>query len=69
MQLAVAKLRQNRGLTQRELAEKCGVSRALISLIEIGSVRPYPKIRHKIAEALGVLPVDLWPELEGGEEG
>lgn len=66
MQVSIKTLRQNRGLTQAALAEKCGVSRALIAMIECGQVRPYPKIRRGIANALGVLPVDLWPDLEGG---
>ena len=40
-------------MTQADLAEKCGVSRALIAMIEAGHIRPYPRIRRKIAEALG----------------
>ena len=64
MQVTLAKLRQNRGLTQKDLAELCKVSRSLIALVETGNIRPYPLIRQKIAEALGVLPVDIWPELE-----
>lgn len=69
MSITSASLRKNRGMTQADLAEKCGVSRALIAMIEAGHIRPYPRIRRKIAEALGVLPVDLWPELEGGDQG
>lgn len=69
MSITTSSLRKNRGMTQADLAKECGVSRALIAMIEAGHVRPYPKIRRAIAEALGVLPADLWPELEGGKSG
>lgn len=65
MQLSLPVLRKNRGLTQADLAESCGVSRALIGMVETGHMQPYPKLRRAIADALGVLPADIWPELEG----
>lgn len=58
-------LRHERGLTQRAVAEKVGVSRGLISMVEGGNVLPYPSLRKRIARALGVNVADIWPELAG----
>ena len=58
--MQVAERRKTRGLTQKELAQKVGVSRALISLVEIGAVRPYPSLKKRIARALGVGVRDLF---------
>ncbi len=66
MQVTLVQLRHKEGLTQKALADICSVSRPLIAMIEIGQVRPYPKIRRSIADALGVLPADIWPDLEAG---
>ena len=43
-----------------ELAEKVGVSPALVSTCEGGFV-PKPRTQMKIAEALGTTPDKLWP--------
>ena len=40
--MQLTKLRQKKGMTQKNLADKVGVSRALISMVEIGAIRPYP---------------------------
>lgn len=47
-------LRLRAGLTQQQLANKSGVSRIAISMIETGRQRPSKKIESRIAEALGV---------------
>lgn len=52
----VKKARKERGLTQSELAEKAGVSTALIGQIENGKVEPSLKSLEKIADALAISP-------------
>jgi DNA-binding XRE family transcriptional regulator len=48
----VIDLRQKHGLTQVQLAERCGVHQADISRIERGSVDPRTRTLQRIAEAL-----------------
>ena len=56
----IATLREERALTQAELAEKAGISPSTLSLIESGKVpRPHVGTVRKIARALGVEPKDL----------
>lgn len=51
------------GLSQHALAERAGVSRSSIALIEYGRTRnPSITTMLKLAKALGVLPQDLMPE-------
>ena len=45
----VRELRQARGLTQRELARKAGISYAYVSKLETGSMSPP---RHKVIQSL-----------------
>ncbi|MCX6064952.1 MAG: helix-turn-helix transcriptional regulator [Chloroflexi bacterium] len=45
-------LRKQRGLTQKELAEKVGTTQAVISRLESASVKPSMETILKIAEAL-----------------
>lgn len=52
-------LRDRASLSQEELAEKSGVSRATIAELEAGKRAAQPKTRRKIAEALGVEPREL----------
>ena len=47
-------LRRGRGLTLEELAERCGVSRAMISKLERGEKNPTLVVAAKLAEGLGV---------------
>ena len=47
-------LRRERGLTLEELAERSGVSRAMISKVERGEKNPTLMIAAKVAEGLGV---------------
>lgn len=53
-------LRKDRGLTQETLAQKCGVSRSLVALVETGHYKPYPSLQKRIARALGVAVTDLF---------
>jgi transcriptional regulator with XRE-family HTH domain len=57
--VGLRELRQERLLTQKELGEKAGVSKATIVGIEGGKIRPYPQTLRKLAEALGVEPSAL----------
>ena len=52
-------LRRQRFLTQKELAEKVGVSYQTIQAWEAG--KSQPRLRHipKLADALGVAPTEL----------
>jgi DNA-binding XRE family transcriptional regulator len=45
-------LREARGLTQAQLAERCGIAQADISRIERGSTNPTVKTLQRIVEAL-----------------
>jgi transcriptional regulator with XRE-family HTH domain len=47
-------LRRGRGLTLEELAERSGVSRAMISKLERGEKNPTLMVAAKLAEGLGV---------------
>jgi DNA-binding XRE family transcriptional regulator len=49
----VMMLRDKHGLTQAELAERCGVDQADISRIERGDINPTTRTLQRIAEALG----------------
>lgn len=62
MQVAKMKeLRHAKSFTQEELAKRIGVSRGLISLVELGTIQPYPSLKKRIARALGVRVVEIWP--------
>jgi DNA-binding XRE family transcriptional regulator len=62
----VAERRKELGLTQDHLARILGVSRQLVSLIETGTYRPYPKIKRRMSEVLGTPEEILFPS--GGDE-
>lgn len=47
-------LREERDLTQRQLAEKAGLSAGTIYKAEAGLVQPFGRTLHKLARALGV---------------
>lgn len=55
-------LRFLKGLTQIELEKRTGVHRTSISPIENGYVEPSPEQKKKLAEALDVDIVDIWPQ-------
>jgi len=50
--LQVIALREKRGLTQAQLAERCGVDQGDISRVERGSTSPTARTLQRIAEAL-----------------
>ena len=56
-------------MSQTELAEKSGVTRQTIGLIEAGEFNPSIKLCNKICRALGVTLNDIfWEEEENEEE-
>jgi ribosome-binding protein aMBF1 (putative translation factor) len=48
----VMELREKHGLTQAQLAERCGIAQADISRIERGATSPTARTLQRIAEAL-----------------
>jgi transcriptional regulator with XRE-family HTH domain len=50
----IRELRDKRGLSQRELAERSGVSREYIARIELGQHDPTISTLERLAAALGV---------------
>ena len=50
--LQVIDLREKHGLTQAQLAERCGIDQGDISRIERGSTSPTARTLQRIAEAL-----------------
>lgn len=51
--LQVIELREQHGLTQAELAARCGIDQADLSRIERGATSPTARTLQRIAEALG----------------
>ncbi|WP_409200280.1 helix-turn-helix transcriptional regulator [Methanobrevibacter sp. DSM 116169] len=51
MIVMIKQLRKEKGLTQKELADKIGVSRQTFNAIENGKYSPTLDIAYKIAEA------------------
>ena len=55
----IKELRRRRGLTLEDLAERAGVSRAMISKVERGEKNPTLVVTAKVAEGLGVTISEL----------
>lgn len=49
----IRELRKQNGFTQRDLAERSGVSRRTIQALEAGTVSPRLDLLEKLAEAMG----------------
>ena len=59
-------LRELKGWTQRDLAERCGISVTNLSLLERKRVEIGKKRAERIARAFGVHPaIIMFPEYEG----
>ena len=52
-------LREREALTQRELADKAGVTQSTVQRLEAGLQEVRPTTLRKLARALGVKPADL----------
>lgn len=59
--VAISSLRKIRGLSQEKLAEKAGISRSLLSVIEAPNIAHCfsMEVFYNIADALDVSPSDL----------
>ena len=57
-------LMKAKGLTQVELARRSDCTQPAISQMLSRGCRPQKRTIFKLAEALGVAPTDLWPDLE-----
>jgi transcriptional regulator with XRE-family HTH domain len=57
-------LRKERGLTLDGLAERAGVSRSMISLVERGESSPTASVLHRLATGLGTTLASLFAEEE-----
>lgn len=56
---SLKELRQQKGLSQWELARLSGIHPSLVSRLERGELKLYPGWRKKIAQALGVKEEEL----------
>ena len=63
----VRALRRGAGLTLNELAERAGVSRAMLSKVERGEKNPTLVVAARVAEGLGVTLTRLIETEEGGK--
>ncbi len=70
MRLKLREVRERRFLTQQELADMIGTTKANISRMETGQQRPRPSTVKRLAEALGVSPDELvdWGAGAGTED-
>ena len=58
--------REASGLNQRELAEKVHMPQSMLSDIERGVRKPWPKVAKKLSRVLKVPVRELFPEESGG---
>ena len=60
--LLIKELREARGLTQEELAAKCGRTKSAVAKWESDKASPPAKLLPTVAEALGVTLGELYGE-------
>ena len=60
----IHELREKRGLSQRELAERLGTTQSAVARLEAGNVSPSLPTLDKVAEALGVELVVSFVDLD-----
>jgi transcriptional regulator with XRE-family HTH domain len=61
-------IRNQRGLSQRQLSQRCGLASSYLSRIENRRIEPRPKTLRRIAEALAIPVSDLFEEHPGDEK-
>lgn len=66
MNHVLKQLREERMLTQQDLASKAGLTVATLSRLENRKARPRPRTIRTLAEALGIDPGHLRRMLEAG---
>ncbi len=52
--------REQLGLSQELLSERCGISRGFLGEVETGRKFPSPKTLEKLADAVGLRPFELF---------
>lgn len=52
--MILQKLRREKGVTQQQTADACGVTRSTITMIELGINRPSVKLAKKLSVFFGV---------------
>lgn len=57
--LLIKKLREQKGLSQEDLANDCNIPKSQIGRIERAEINTTLRTLYKIANALGVLPAEL----------
>ena len=57
----VYEVRIQKGMSQRLLAEKCHISASLISMVERGELKVWPKLRKRLVRVLETTPEELFP--------
>ena len=65
----IKNLREKKGWSQRDLANKCGVSNTTVSYIESGERVPLLTTAHIIAAVLGVDVLTVFPEISEVKNG
>lgn len=63
----IRRIRLEKGLTQKQVAQACGTADAYIRAYELGKYNPKPATVAKIAKALGVTPAELYGRDGAGE--
>jgi lambda repressor-like predicted transcriptional regulator len=56
----------DKNIKQEQLAEKIGVGQPAIAMMLQRTCRPQKRTVVRMAEALGVTPEELWPNIKGG---
>ncbi|MBI3661694.1 MAG: helix-turn-helix transcriptional regulator [Acidobacteria bacterium] len=62
------KLRETRGLTQEELAERAGVHRTYVSLLERNKKSPTLDVLFRVCRALRIAPSKMIARVEARDE-
>lgn len=65
MREKLSKLREERKMTQEDVANAVGISRSFYGLIEIGERNPTFGLAKRIAGVFGVNPEDIFFDLDG----
>lgn len=67
--VVLRRLRRQRGLSQQEIANRSGLGRVFISLLERGQRRPSLSTLFQVAWALEVEPSELFSQLDTELQG
>ena len=62
-------IREGRGMSQRLLSEKVHIAQSLISMVELGNLKPWPKLKRRLARVLKVTEAELFPTEEASKRG